>query len=66
MFGESIDAPPCRNQETVEEFLAAPGAFQPNLSDEEDDCQDNSIADEGTTHDEVRKALPEVILPAEP
>lgn len=66
MFGESIHAAPCRNQETVKEFLAAPCTLEPNLPDEKDDCKDDAVTDKGATHDEMCKALAEVVFPTEP
>lgn len=65
MFGESIHAAPCRNQETVEKFLAAPGTLEPNLSNEKDDRKDDAVSDKGATHYEMCKALAEVVFPTE-
>lgn len=65
MFCESIDTTPGGDKSAVEEFLAAASAFEPCLTDEHDEGQDDTVADKSTAHDEMSKTLAQMIISAE-
>ena len=65
VLGEGVDAPPRRDDGAVKELLAAPGAAEPELADEQQDRQHDAVRDEGAAHDEVCQALAEVVALAE-
>lgn len=60
MFGEGVDATPGSDHSTVKKFLRTPTPLHPYLSDEQNDGQDDTVGDEGASHDEVGCALPNV------
>ena len=66
MLRKCIDAAPCRYYQTVKEFLASASTPEPDLANQKQDCKNNTVADEGTAHDEVRQALTQVIPLTEP
>lgn len=65
MLGEGVDTSPSCNDERVEEFLAAAGSLQPHLPHEQQDGEDDTVSNEGASHDEMRQTLTCVISPAE-
>lgn len=65
MFRKGIDEAPNRNDGAVVKFLRSASAADPSLSRKEDDCQDNAIGDECATHDEMSRALTDVVALAE-
>lgn len=65
VLGEGIHAAPSRDDERVEELLAPACAAQPELADEKEDCQTDSVSDESASHNEVRQALSHVVILAE-
>lgn len=65
VFGKSVDATPRRNDDAVEELLRPSCPLQPQLADQEQDGENNSVRDESAAHDEVGKALAQVIALAE-
>ena len=66
VFRERVHAAPCGDQQRIEELLAPPRACEPPLTDQKQDREDDSVADEGAAHDEMRQALAQMIPPAEP
>ncbi len=68
MLGKGIDATPDSNQQAVKEFLAPACAFEPQLSDEQDDRQDYAVRDKSTSHNKMCQTLPDMVplLSAEP
>lgn len=52
-----IDAAPCCYYQTVKEFLASAGPPEPHLTNQQQDCENNAVADEGAAHNEVGQAL---------
>ena len=65
VLGEGVDAAPGGDDGAVKELLAAAGAAEPDLADEQDDGQEDAVGDEGAAHDEVGQALAEVVALAE-
>lgn len=65
MLGEGVDAAPGGNNDRVEEFLRATSPFDPELTNEHENGQENAIGDEGTAHDEVRQTLADMFPLAE-
>ena len=65
MLGKRIDASKGRNNQRVEEFLTSTGPPQPELSDQQQDREDDSVTDESASHDEMGQTLASVIAPAE-
>lgn len=65
VFGKSVDAAPGGNNGAVEEFLATAGAAQPQLTDQKNDSQENTVGDKGAAHDKVSEALAEMVALAE-
>lgn len=65
VLGEGVDASPGGDDERVEELLAATGATEPILADEQQDRQQNAVRDKGAAHDEMRQALAEVVIATE-
>ena len=66
MLGESVDAAPGSNDNAVKELLAPTGPDQPHLSNQQQNQQQDSVRNEGATHDEVCRTLAEMISLAEP
>lgn len=66
MFRKGVNAAPCGDEKGIEEFLAAAGPFQPYLAYQKNDREDYAITNECAAHDEVSKALTQVIALAEP
>ena len=62
VLGEGIDAAPRGDHRAVEELLAAPRAAQPRLPDEEHDHHEGTVGNKRRPHDEVREALPEMVI----
>lgn len=65
MLGKGVDAAPGGNDQAVEELLAAVGASEPDLADEQQDGQDDAVGDEAAAHDEMGQALAGVVAAAE-
>lgn len=65
VLGKSVDTSPCGYNQGVEELLAAAGAAQPVLTNEEKKSQQDTVRDESASHDEMRKTLSHVVIPAE-
>lgn len=65
VLGEGVDAAPRGDDGAVEELWGAARAEDPLLPDEEEDEQQDPVPDERGPHDEVREALPEVVVSAE-
>lgn len=61
VLGEGVDAAPGRDHEAVEELLAASGAPQPELADEQQDGEHDAVPDEGGAHDVVRETLSQMV-----
>ena len=65
MLGKGIDTTPSGNEQAVEEFLTSSRSLQPDLPYQEEDSEDDSVANERTTHDEMRQTLTQMITAAE-
>lgn len=65
VFGECVDASPQCQHGAIVEFLRAPALAKPNLANEKYNGEDDSIGDEGASHDEMRSALSEIVALAE-
>ena len=65
VLGEGVDAAPRRNHHAVEELLATAGPAQPDLSNQEQDQEQDSVGDEGATHNKMRRTLAYVLPLAE-
>lgn len=65
MLGKGVDTAPRGDDERVEEFLASSCPAQPQLPDEQQNGEDDSVGDEGTSHDEVRGTLAHVVAATE-
>jgi hypothetical protein len=61
MLGETVDEAPKSEDGAIVEFLGSAAASDPELTDEENDCQDNTVGNKGASHDKVRCALPEIV-----
>jgi hypothetical protein len=61
MLGETIDETPKSEDGAIVEFLGSAASSHPKLTDEENDCQNNTVGNKSASHDEVRCALPEVV-----
>lgn len=61
VLGEGVDTAPGGNDRGVKELLATASATEPVLSNQQQNCQQDTVGDESTAHDEMRRALPEVI-----
>lgn len=66
MLGKGIDTTPDGDNGRVEEFLASASPSQPELSHKQQDSHHNSIRNERTSHDEMRKTLAKMIVATEP
>lgn len=66
MLGKGVDTAPCGNSSAVVKLLGATVAANPKLANNQKDCEENSISDECTSHDEMRRALAGVISLTEP
>jgi hypothetical protein len=66
MLRESINTPPRRNDNRVKEFLASSRPLQPQLPDKQQHRQHNPIPNKCTPHNEMRQALPQMIVSTEP
>ncbi len=62
MLRESVDTTPRRNDQRIEELLAAAGAAQPVLADEKENGKQDTVSDEGAAHDEMGQALSEMVV----
>ena len=65
MFRKRVDASPERDYQTVEELLTPARPPQPHLSNKQQDCEDDSVCNEGAAHDEVSQTLSQMIASAE-
>lgn len=66
VFGKRVDASPDGNHQRIEELLAAAGATQPELPDEQQDRHEDSVRDKRTSHDEMCQTLTHVVVATEP
>jgi hypothetical protein len=64
MFGKGVDASPSRNDDGVEEFHGTANSAKPELSGKKDNRVDDTVRDEGRSHDEVRRTLSQVVVMA--
>lgn len=64
MLSKGVDTSPRGDDQRVEEFLTPPGAAQPKLAHEKENGQQNSVGDEGASHDEMGQTLPQMVLSA--
>lgn len=62
---KGINTAPKRNDQRVEELLAATGATQPELANEQEDREQDTVGDKRAAHDKVSQALAEMVLPTE-
>ena len=65
VLGKGVDTSPSCNDERVEEFLAAAGSLQPYLPHKQQYGEDDTVSNEGASHDKMRQTLACVISPAE-
>lgn len=65
VLGKRIDAAPGGNDDAVEELLAPAGPLEPNLANQQQNQEQDAVSDECTAHDEVRRALAQMISLAE-
>lgn len=64
MFSKGVDTSPGGDHQGVEELLTPPGAAQPKLAHQKENCQQDSVGDEGTTHDKMSQTLSQMVLSA--
>jgi hypothetical protein len=57
MLSKGVDTAPDGNDQRVEEFLASSRPFQPELADQQQDGQEDTVGDEGAAHNEVCRTL---------
>lgn len=65
VLSESIDTAPSSDNQRIEELLTATRLAQPELANEKENSQANTIPDECTTHNEMSQTLAEVIATTE-
>lgn len=65
MLSKGVDAAPGGNHDRVEEFLGAARAFDPKLTNKQENGQEYAIGDESTAHDEVSQTLADMFALAE-
>ena len=65
MLGKGVNNAPCSNDSTIEEFLTAASALNPELTDQKKKGEEDSISNECGAHDEMRQTLSGVISSAE-
>lgn len=61
VLGEGVDAAPCGDDDAVEELLRAAHPPHPELTDQHGDGHEDAVGNEGTAHDEVGRALAQVV-----
>lgn len=62
---EGVDAAPRRNDGAIVKLLRPPRAPHPDLADQQNNGENDTVAYEGAAHDEVRGALADVLALAE-
>lgn len=62
---KGIDAAPDRNDGAIVKLLRSSSAANPRLSRKEDNSQDDAISDKCATHDEMSRALADMVALAE-
>jgi hypothetical protein len=65
VLSKGINTTPSRNNQGVEELLAATSPAQPVLSNQQKQSQTDTVPDKRTAHDKVRQTLAKVITLAE-
>ena len=65
MLSERVDATPCGDDQAVEEFLASSCPFQPQLTDQQQNDENDAVCDEGASHNEVSQTLAGMVSSAE-
>jgi hypothetical protein len=61
---EGVDTSPGSNKCRVKELLRSTGTLQPELPGQHKDREDDTITNEGATHNEMSQALPEMVVSA--
>ncbi len=64
MLCKRVDTSPSSNHRAIKELLAPPCPPQPGLAHQQHEQHDYAVADKGAAHDEVREALPEMVVTA--